>query len=100
MAPHDLLEIGQHLMRRVFSDVPGRAVDLLGSGRCESRDFFASWETRHAVMNGGRSIRQYTSRVTAMLINPVGGTLGDRLRLVRRLGRDVGDEGLGRFGDV
>jgi hypothetical protein len=96
MAPHELLEIGHHLLRRVLSDVLGRRADLLGSGLRQSSESLATWEMGLAVMNGGRRVRQRTSRRTAILINGVGGSLSDRLRL----GRDVDDDGLGRFCDV
>jgi hypothetical protein len=88
--------IGHHLLRRVLSDVLGRRVDLLGSGLRQSSESLATWEMGLAVMNGGRRVRQRTSRSTAILIKGVGGSLSDRLHL----GRDVHDDGLGRFCDI
>lgn len=100
MAPDELRDIGHHLLRGVFSYILGRRVDLVCRSHRQSSDSLATGKTRRAIMNGGRRIRQYTSRSATILINGVGGGLGDCLSLVLRLGCEVDDGGVGGFYDV
>ena len=95
MTPDELLQIGHHLLRRVFSYVPGGGVDVFGGGMRQSRHSFTTPKTRGAIMHGRRRIPQHTSRGTAMLINGVGGSLGDRLHPILRPGREIDEGGLG-----